>query len=96
MRFNGRCEKCTVCTGDVDKFVEKIWYKCSNYSNVHHVHEQCANKLLKNKDNKYICPVCKKEYELELVDPYMQSSIEEKKADITQFIKAAYLKEFLK
>ena len=45
MRFNGRCEKCTVCTGDVDKFVEKIWYKCSNYSNVHHVHEQCANKL---------------------------------------------------
>ena len=95
MRFNGRYEKCTVCNGDVDKFVEKIWYKCSNYSNVHHVHEQCANKLLKNKGNKYICPVCKKD-ELELVNPYRQSSIEEKKAAIKQFIKSACLKEFLK
>ena len=93
MRFNGRYEECAICKDNIDKFFEKIWYKCLDCC---HVHEECTKKMVKNdsKETIVLCPICKK-YDLERVDPYMDS-IEKKKALVTNLVKTVYLKEFLK
>ena len=82
MRFESRYEICTICKNNIDKFFEKIWYKCLDGCCIH---EECVNKLVKNNNDEYIQPVC--EYcELERVNPYI-SNVEGQKVYIANLVK---------